>query len=171
MAVADVPVRCGRPCDHTARVPAVCFVCLEVPQFRFIDRVADFPSYDTENRYAGANCAEDREDPSVQFFGQVADARCCVTTGVGDGCAALRDSTGAVLGQVVRARVQRQVLGMVQTVQKRRVAAVAVSRLVVQRQPGVNVAMMRSNGVWKAFRRMLRHFSRSVLMDIERSHL
>ena len=108
--VVDVPA---------ARVPAVCFVCLEVPQFRFIDRVADFPVMIQRL----VRWCEHREESSVQFFSRVADARFCVTTGAGNGRATRGDFTGAVLGQVVR----------------RRVASVAVFSTVV--------AMMRSSGV------------------------
>ena len=146
LPVADVPVRCGRPCDHAARVTAVCFACLEVRQFRFIDRVVDFPVMIQRPVRTVPYCAGDR----VRFTGAV----------LGHGRVHARLVVQPVetlqvpcLDRLFVPDVQRQVLGMVQAVQKRRVAAAAVFRLSstfvlwCRGKPGVNVAMMRSSGV------------------------
>ena len=52
-----------------------------VPRPQFIDRVGHC-SYVTETSTV-CNCAEEREDSSLQFFGEMVNARRCATAGAG----------------------------------------------------------------------------------------
>ena len=70
------------------KVPAARVDGQWLPRLQFIDKVVGIPVM-IQRQVRCANCTEDRQDSSVQFFGKVADAHCCITTGAGDG----RDNT------------------------------------------------------------------------------